>query len=138
MCSQKLYRGAGRTRGNITAKLFIWRKYVGGLIQHKSVSSFAKERETINKKHASSPLITVVPRFFEDKREDIVFGFPSFHQSIVPSLHPFQEVGTLCMQILLHFYADSFEVYRCLGYGLKICIFFGYNPQIIYDIFSQN
>ena len=35
------------------------------------------------------------------------------------------------MQLPLHFYADYFVLYRCLGHGLKICIWFTYNNQII-------
>ena len=43
----------------------------------------------------------IVPRLFEEKRRDIVFGFPSFR--------PPNIVGTLCAQLLLQFYAESFE-----------------------------
>ena len=42
-----------------------------------------------------------VPRLFEEKRRDIVFGFPSFRPPI--------GVCTLCAQLLLQFYSDSFE-----------------------------
>ena len=45
-----------------------------------------------------------VPRLFEEKRGDLVCRFPS----ICP-LVPLQVVGTLCMQLLLQFYSDSFE-----------------------------
>ena len=41
---------------------------------------------------------------FEEKRWDIVFGIPSVHPSV-----PHQEVGILCMELLLKFYADCFE-----------------------------
>ena len=47
----------------------------------------------------------IVPHLFEEKRRDIVFGFPSFR----PSFRPPNIVGTLCAQLLLQFYADSFE-----------------------------
>ena len=58
-----------------------------------------------------------VPRLFEEKRRDIVFGFPSFrpsfrpsfHLSDLPSFHPPKVLCTLCAQLLLQFYADSFE-----------------------------
>ena len=68
------------------------------------------------------------------------------HSILTSSL---QVVGILCMQLLLHFYADYFEtlqvfrpwsedvgmlcmqiplkLYRCLCHGLKMCILFGYN-----------
>ena len=46
-----------------------------------------------------------VPRLFEEKRRDIVFGFPSFR----PSFRPPIGVCTLCVQLLLQFYSDSFE-----------------------------
>ena len=46
-----------------------------------------------------------VPRLFEEKRRDIVFGFPSF----CPSVRPPIGVCTLCAQLLLQFYSDSFE-----------------------------
>ena len=45
--------------------------------------------------------VIFVPRLFEEKRRDIVFGFPSFRPPIV--------VCTLCAQLLLQFYSDSFE-----------------------------
>ena len=47
-----------------------------------------------------------VPRLFEEKQRDIVFGIPSFR---LPSFRPPNKVGTLCAQLLLQFYADSFE-----------------------------
>ena len=43
----------------------------------------------------------IVRRLFEEKRRDIVFGFPSFR--------PPKVLCTLCTQLLLQFYADSFE-----------------------------
>ena len=62
-------------------------------------------------------LVFIVPRLFEEKRRDIVFGIPSFRPSVLPSVRPsvlpsFRPpniVGTLCAQLLLQFYADSFE-----------------------------
>ena len=45
--------------------------------------------------------ILVVPGLFEEKRRDIVFGFPSFR--------PPKVLCTLCAQLLLQFSADSFE-----------------------------
>ena len=63
----------------------------------------------------------IVPRLFEEKRRDIVFGIPSFRPSVLPSVlpsfrpsvlpsfRPPNIVGTLCAQLLLQFYADSFE-----------------------------
>ena len=57
--------------------------------------------------------VVIVPRLFEEKRRDIVFGFPSFRPSVrpsvLPSFRPPNIVGTLCAQLLLQFYADSFE-----------------------------
>ena len=29
------------------------------------------------------------------------------------------------------------KLYRCLGHGLKMCILFGYNPQISLSLFFQ-
>ena len=58
-------------------------------------------------------VIFFVPRLFEEKRRDIVFGIPSFRPSVLPSVlpsfRPPNIVGTLCAQLLLQFYADSFE-----------------------------
>ena len=67
----------------------------------------------------------IVPRLFEEKRRDIVFGFPSFRPSVRPSFRPSVRpsvrpsfhpsfrppigVCTLCAQLLLQFYSDSFE-----------------------------
>ena len=30
-----------------------------------------------------------------------------------------------------------FKLYMCYGHGLKICMGFGYNPRIIFCLFSQ-
>ena len=52
----------------------------------------------------------VVPCLFEEKRRDIVLGFPSFRPSVCPSVYPSPyRVCTLCAQLLLQFYSDSFE-----------------------------
>ena len=41
------------------------------------------------------------------------------------------------MQFILQFYADFLflKIHRCFSNVLKICILFGYNPQIIYVTF---
>ena len=59
----------------------------------------------LNYHQISSNMHLIVPRLFEEKRRDIVFGFPSFR----PSFRPPNIVGTLCAQLLLQFYADSFK-----------------------------
>ena len=42
-------------------------------------------------------------------------------------------MDTLCAQLLLQFYADSFQTLQVfLFHGLKICMWFGYSPQIIF------
>ena len=46
-------------------------------------------------------------------------------------------VGTLCAQLLLQFYSDSFKLYRCPDHALKLCVWFGYNPQINFEIFCS-
>ena len=51
----------------------------------------------------------VVPRLFEAKRRDIVFGIPYFRGSVVLYFRPPKVVGTLCAQLLLLCYVDSFE-----------------------------
>ena len=71
----------------------------------------------INVKHVFQKIYQAhklfVPRLFEEKRRDIVFGIPSFRPSVLPSVlpsfRPPNIVGTLCAQLLLQFYADSFE-----------------------------
>ena len=49
-----------------------------------------------------------VPHLFEEKQRDIVFGFPS----VFPSFRPPKVLCTLCAQLLLQFYADSFETFQ--------------------------
>ena len=40
-------------------------------------------------------------------------------------------VGALCAQLLLQFLIQILlKLYRCLDDALKICMFFGYNPQV--------
>ena len=41
------------------------------------------------------------------------------------------------MQLLIKFYIDYFEASLVFGHGLKICMWFGYNPQIIFVAFLQ-
>ena len=86
----------------------------------KFISFDVREQD---KTHFNSSFIVLdvcgffVPRLFEEKRRDIVFGIPSFRPSVLPSFRPsvlpsFRPpniVGTLCAQLLLQFYADSFE-----------------------------
>ena len=45
--------------------------------------------------------------------------------------------GILWKQLLLQFYTDSFETSLVFGHGLKICMWFGYMPQIIFAAFLQ-
>ena len=35
------------------------------------------------------------------------------------------------------FMAIRLKLYRWLGHGLEVCMCFGYNPQTIFDTFSQ-
>ena len=59
--------------------------------------------------------IFFVPRRFKEKQRDIVFGNPSFRPpSPPPPPPPPKVVGTLCAQLLLQFYADSFETLHML------------------------
>ena len=46
-------------------------------------------------------------------------------------------MGTFCVQLLLQFYGDSFETSQVFEHGLKICMWFGYNPQIIFYHFFR-
>ena len=61
--------------------------------------------------------------------------------------------GTLCAQLLLQFYTDTFEtvrnssysfilillkLYRCCDHALKICMWLGYTPQINFCHFFYN
>ena len=76
-----------------------------------------------------------MPRLFDEKRGDIVFGFPWFRGAVPPLT-----VGTLCAQLLLQFFADLFETLQVFLHSLKMCMGFGYNPQInfcqIFRIFN--
>ena len=44
-------------------------------------------------------------------------------------------VCTLCAQLLLQFYVVSFGTVQVFGHGLKMCVWFGYNTQVIFVIF---
>ena len=72
--------------------------------------------------------------------KDMVFGFPSFHMSVLCML-PYSVVCTLCAHLLLQFYSDYFETLQMslnINHALKICISFGYSPQINFcHFFSQ-
>ena len=113
--------------------------------------------------------VSFCPPPFRRKTEGHSFRhsvLPSFRPSVRPSFHPPNIVGTLCAQLLLQFYADSFEtlqmllswsedmqdmrnspysfmpilskLYRYFYHGLKICMRFGYNPDIIFCHFFRN
>ena len=87
----------------------------------------------------------IVPCLFEEKRRDIVFGFPSFHPSVRPSVCP-----SVRPSVPLKYYVPcvrnssySFmpilsKLYRCFCHGLKICMWFGYYPEIIFCHFFRN
>ena len=48
-------------------------------------------------------------------------------------------MGTVCAQLLLQFNTDSLEtLHRCCNHALKICMWFGYNPQINFCHFIRN
>ena len=47
------------------------------------------------------------------------------------------KLGILCTQLLLQFYAASFETLQVFSHGLKMCILLGYNPQILYHFFNS-
>ena len=47
-------------------------------------------------------------------------------------------MGTLCAQLLLQFYADSLKLHRSIGHGLKMCMCFGYDPEIRFCHFFRN
>ena len=61
--------------------------------------------------------------------------FSVFHKMnlvIFPvKVNRYKTQGILLMPIHL-------KLNRCLGHGLKMCILFGYNPQIIFVRYSQN
>ena len=67
------------------------------------------------------------PRLFEENVVHIVFDFPSFHPCFRPSVS-LHVVATLCMQLFLQFYSNSFETLQVFR---KMCILFRYHPQII-------
>ena len=46
-------------------------------------------------------------------------------------------MGTLCAQLLLQFYANSFETSQMFGSWSENVLWFGYPPQIIISLFSQ-
>ena len=80
----------------------------------------------------------IVPRLFEEKRRDIVFGFPSFRPSVFPSFRPPNIVGTLCAQLLLQFYADSFETLQMfLSWSEDMHVVWILSSDYFWSLFSQ-
>ena len=71
-----------------------------------------------------------VPRLFEEKRRDIVFG--------IPSSRPPNIVGTLCAQLLLQFYADSFETLQIFLSWSEDMHVVWILPEIIFCHFFHN
>ena len=82
---------------------------------------------------AQRPHSFIVPRLFEEKRRDIVFGFPSFRLS-VPLKYYVPCVRNSSYSVMpIHL-----KLYRCFCHGLKICIWFGYYPEIIFCHFFRS
>ena len=79
-------------------------------------------------------------RLFLENFVDCVYCPPPFRRkaeghgfwlSIRLSFRPPIGVCTLCKQLLLQFYSNSFETLQMSFYhALKMCMWFGYNPQI--------
>ena len=83
----------------------------------------------------------IVPRLFEEKRRDIVFGFPSFRPSVCPSVRPSVPLKYYvpCVRISSYSFLPILsKLYRCFFHGLKICMWFGYYPEIIFCHFFCN
>ena len=86
----------------------------------------------------------IVPRLFEEKRRDIVFGFPSFRLSVLPSVLPSFRISVPlkyyvpCVRNSSYsFMPIHLKLYRCFCHGLKICMWFGYYPEIIFCHFFR-
>ena len=83
-----------------------------------------------------------VPRLFEEKRRDMVFGFPSFRPSVCPSVRlsfrpsvPLYEYVPCVRNSSYSFILILLKLYRYLDHALKICMGFGYYPQINFSHF---
>ena len=74
-----------------------------------------------------------VPRLFEEKRKDIVFGFPSFRLSV-----PLKYYVPCVRNSSYSFMPILSKLYICFCHGLKICMWFGYYPEIIFCHFFRN
>ena len=87
-------------------------------------------------------IAVIVPRLFEEKRRDLVFGFPSFRPtvcpSVLPSFRPPIEYVPCVRNSSYIFTPIVFKLYRCFYHPLKICMWFGYNPQINFSHFFRN
>ena len=59
---------------------------------------------------------------------------PFVRPSVRPSFRPPKVLCTLCAQ--LSFMPIHLKLYRCFCHGLKICMWFGYYPEIIFVTFS--
>ena len=60
---------------------------------------------------------------------DIVFGIPYICGSVLMYFRPPTVVGTLCAQLLLQFYADSFETSQAFwSWSEDVHVLNGYNP----------
>ena len=85
--------------------------------------------------HCQKPFI--VPRLFEEKRRDIVFGFPS----VFPSFRlfvPLKYYVPCVRNSSYSFMSIHLKLYRCFCHGLKICMLFGYYPEIIFCHFFRS
>ena len=65
---------------------------------------------------------------------------PSVHPSVCPSVlrSPYRSMYLVCATpptVLFRFFS---KLYRCHDYALKICMWFGYNPQINFSHFFRN
>ena len=83
-----------------------------------------------------NPQIIFVPRLFEEKRRDIVFGFPSFCPSFRLSV-PLKYYVPCVRNSSYSFMLILSKLYRCFCHGLKICMWFGYYPEIVFCPFFR-
>ena len=62
----------------------------------------------------------------------------AFRTNVFPYFNPHPKVvGTLCAQLLLQFLPILLKLYSCFENALKMCMWFGYNPQIVCHLFHN-
>ena len=109
------------------------RIYTRNLVHASTPTVFSNLFETLHVFRSWSEYVHIVWALSSDY---FLLLFPQ--KELTQFSHQCEKIlGTLCVHLLLQFSLIPLKRYRCIGYGLKIFILLGHNPQIFLLFLSQ-